>query len=106
MGNKQSQKENIVSENKGRGLFYVVIAVATFIIMAVGATFAYFTATTNSMNSAVKAGSTTLQLEYISYGSAWMTEELIPANDTVVEYSFEMQNDTTIKNADTLSNTL
>ena len=44
----------------GKGLFYGVIAVATFIIMAVGATFAYFTATTNSANTAVQTGSTVL----------------------------------------------
>lgn len=98
MNNNQvnNNQENIVSnENKGRGLFYGVIAVATFIIMAVGATFAYFTATTNSMNSAVQTGSTTLQLKYISYGSAWSRNDLIPADTTVVEYSVENQSDAT-----------
>lgn len=97
---------NIISENKGRGLFYGVIAVATFIIMAVGATFAYFTATTQSMNSAVQTGSTTLQLQYISYGKAWMKNDLIPADTAVVEYSFESQNDTTISDSTNRSNTL
>lgn len=93
--NNQGLKETISNENKGRGLFYGVIAVATFIIMGVGATFAYFTATTNSMNSAVQTGSTTLQLKYISYGSAWSKNDLIPADTTVVEYSVENQNDAT-----------
>ncbi len=97
MENKQSQNGNIMSDNRGRGLFYGVIAIATFIIMAVGATFAYFTATTSSMNAAVKTGSTTLQLQYISYGSAWMNEDLIPADTNIVEYSFENQSDITIK---------
>ena len=99
MDNKNMQGGNgqVVNENKGRGLFYAVIAVATFIIMAVGATFAFFTATTNSANSAVNTGSTTLKLKYISYGSGWMNKDLIPADTTVVEYSFENQNDTTIK---------
>ncbi len=100
MDNKNVHGENkgqIVSENKGRGLFYAVIAVATFIIMAVGATFAYFTATTNSADSSVKTGSTTLKLKYISYESGWMNKDLIPADSEVVEYSFENQNDTTIK---------
>ena len=106
MKNNKTRNEHIMSENKGRGLFYGVIAVATFIIMAVGATFAYFTATTNSMNSAVQTGSTTLQLQYISYGTAWMKDDLIPANDTIVEYSFENQNDTTVSKVDTLNNTL
>ena len=89
MDNNQNQKNNIFSENKGRGLFYGVIAIATFIVMAVGATFAYFTATTQSMNSAVQTGSTTLQLKYISYGTAWSKSDLIPANTAVVEYSVE-----------------
>ena len=99
MDNKdmQGEKGQAVSENKGRGLFYAVIAVATFIIMAVGATFAYFTATTNSANSSVKTGSTTLKLKYISYESGWMKNDLIPADTEVTEYSFENQNDTTIK---------
>lgn len=90
-----NQKNSIANENKGRGLFYGIIAVATFIVMAVGATFAYFTATTQSTNSAVKTGSTTLQLKYISYGSAWSRNDLIPADTTIVEYSVESQNDTT-----------
>ena len=104
MDNKNLQGENrqVVNENKGRGLFYAVIAVATFIIMAVGATFAYFTATTNSANSSVKTGSTTLKLKYISYESGWMNNDLIPADTEVTEYSFENQNDTTIK-SDSLS---
>lgn len=98
MNNEQNQKNNvnnIISDNKGRGLFYAVIAIATFIIMAVGATFAYFTATTASMNSAVQTGSTTLKLEYISYGTAWMKGDLIPADTYVVQYSVENQSDIT-----------
>lgn len=99
MDNKNIQGGNgqVVNENKGRGLFYAVIAVATFIIMAVGATFAYFTATTNSANSSVQTGSTTLKLKYIGYEAGWMNKDLIPANTEVTEYSFENQNDTTIK---------
>ena len=95
--NIQGGNGQVVNENKGRGLFYAVIAVATFIIMAVGATFAYFTATTNSANSSVKTGSTTLKLKYIGYEAGWMNQDLIPANTEVTEYSFENQNDTTIK---------
>ena len=102
----QGQNNNKNNEWKGRGLFYGVIAVATFIIMAVGATFAYFTATTSSTNSAVQTGSTTLQLKFISYGSGWMHNDLIPADTTVVEYSFENQNDTTVTDETDLSNTL
>jgi len=89
-------KSEIKNEVKGRGLFYGVIAVATFIVMAVGATFAYFTATTNSANTSVQTGSTTLQLKYISYEGAWMRDDLIPAATNIVAYSFENQDDTTL----------
>lgn len=81
--------------DNGRELFYGVIAVASFIVMAVGATFAYFTATANSSNSAIGTRSTTLELEYISYETAWLRDDLIPADTTIVEYSVEHQNDTT-----------
>ena len=57
--------------------------------MAVGATFAYFTASTSSSSNAVQTGSTSLQLKYISYNEGWMNNDLIPADTTVVEYSFE-----------------
>lgn len=96
MSNQDGNNINIKSEVKGRGLFYGVIAVATFIVMAVGATFAYFTATTSSTNSAVTAGSTTLQLKYISYETAWNNMDLIPADVNVVQWSFEKQDDTTL----------
>lgn len=99
MDNNQENKKNVIlTENRGRGLFYGVIAIATFIIMAVGATFAYFTATTESMNNTVQTGSTTLQLKYISYGEAWTKKDLIPADTMVVEYSIENQSDVTISN--------
>ena len=83
--------------DNGRELFYGVIAIASFIVMAVGATFAYFTATANSANSSIGTGSTTLELEYISYNQAWMKDDLIPANTAVVEYSVEYQDDSTMK---------
>ena len=96
--NQQTNKnsnQNIKNNAKGRELFYGVIAVASFIILAVGATFAYFTATASSSDSAIGAGSTTLELEYISYGSAWSHNDLIPADTNVSEYSIEYQDDTT-----------
>lgn len=94
---QDAKEKEVVNEKNGRGLFYAVIAIATFIIMAVGATFAYFTATTTSAGSSVRTGSTTLQLKYISYESGWMNDDLIPANTEVVEYSFESQSDITMQ---------
>ena len=101
--NDQQTRKN---EMKGRGLFYGIIAVATFIIMAVGATFAYFTATTSSSTSSVQTGSTTLQLKFISYGAGWMNKDLIPVKPVVAEYSFENQSDLTISNAENSANGL
>lgn len=94
--NKTKDKTSKLKKiDNGRELFYGVIAVASFIVMAVGATFAYFTATASSTNSAIGTGSTTLELEYISYENAWMRDDLIPADTTVAEYSVEHQDDTT-----------
>lgn len=96
MNSNQEEKRNyVLKENQGRGLFYAVIAIATFIIMSVGATFAYFTATTQSTNTSVSTGSTTLELQYISYETAWSKNDLIPAGTAIVQYSVENQNDTT-----------
>lgn len=97
-------RNEIKNEVKGRGLFYGVIAVATFIVMAVGATFAYFTATTNSTNTSVQTGSTTLKLQYISYEGAWMNDDLIPAAPEVVAWSFENQDDTTLSKEEGIVN--
>lgn len=94
-----NQEKNINNKkNNGRELFYGVIAVAIFIVMAVGATFAYFTATAKSANSSVSTKSTTLELEYISYGSAWSKKDLIPADTNISEYSVEYQTDITPNN--------
>ena len=86
------------NNNKGRDAFYAIIAVAVFIVMAIGATFAFFTATARSGDASVNTGSATISLEYISYGSAWSNNDLIPALTEVSEYSIEYQNDTTLGN--------
>lgn len=85
----------IKNPGNGRELFYIVITIAIFIVMAVGATFAFFTATTQSGDTDVGTRSATLSLEYISYGSAWSRDDLIPADREVSEYSVEFQDDTT-----------
>ena len=87
--NVSNKKEN------GRELFYIIIVIAVFIVMAVGATYAFFTAQASSGSADVGTRSATLSLEYISYGSAWSRDDLIPADRVVSEYSVEFQNDTT-----------
>ena len=90
---KQEAQVNEKKRDKGKGTFYGLIAFAIFIIMAVGATFAYFTASTTSGEGSVRTGSTTLALEYISYTTAWLSDKLIPVATNVVEYSVEKRPD-------------
>lgn len=52
------------NNGKGTGIFYGVIGVATLIITIIGATFAYFSATTNSDEGAVTAGGAKITLGY------------------------------------------
>ncbi len=89
--------EQSQSKKNNRGLFYGVIAISTFIIMAVGATFAYFAATANSGNNSIQTSSSSLSLTLFSYETAWKKDDLIPVDTNVLKYSFEKQDDTTIK---------
>lgn len=47
-----------------RNVFYAIMGVATLVITLIGATFAYFVATTNSTVNAITAGSTTVSLSF------------------------------------------
>ena len=89
--NQIEQDSNKKEKEKGKGTFYGIIAFAVFIIMAVGATFAYFTASTSSSSGSVRTGSASLQLEYISYTSAWLSDKLIPVDTNIAEYSVEQR---------------
>ena len=105
--NNNLNNEQKNNDKKGRGSFYGILAIAIFIVMAVGATYAFFTATARSGDSSVSTRSATVSLEYISYGSAWSNDDLIPAPVNAVEYSVEFQNDTTEPSGKTnLNNTL
>ena len=70
----KEERENLIQDNKiennkkeknekeGRGLFYFVIAIAVIIIAIVGATYAFFTASTRSENS-ITTSSASLDLK-------------------------------------------
>ena len=47
-----------------RSVFYAIMGVATLVITLIGATFAYFVATTNSAANAITTGSTTVSLTF------------------------------------------
>lgn len=52
-----------MENNNGRGIFYGVIGVATLIVAIIGATFAYFSAQTNTAPNAITASSAIIQLQ-------------------------------------------
>ena len=84
----QNDKNN---EKKGRGLFYFVIAFAVIIIAIVGATYAYFTASTrtNEENS-ITTGSTSLKLG-IETDDTGANYDLIPTTAQIAKYAYAMQ---------------
>ena len=75
-------------ENNGKGtsIFYGVIGVATLVITIIGATFAYFSATTNSDEGAITAGGATLSLGYKDNKDGAKTD-LIPIDVTLPEFN-------------------
>ena len=75
-------------ENNGKGtsIFYGVIGVATLVITIIGATFAYFSATTNSDPNAVTAAGATLTLGFSDDNKGKKTD-LIPIDVTLPEFN-------------------
>lgn len=97
----KEERENLIQDNKiennkkeknekeGRGLFYFVIAIAVIIIAIVGATYAFFTASTRSENSiTTSSASLDLKLETDSSGSNY---DLIPTDDVIAKYAYANQ---------------
>ena len=73
-------------ENKGRGIFYGVIGVATLIVAIIGATFAYFSATISSATDAIKTGSTEVKLKLTPDIRGYKTN-LVPVDETTTEFA-------------------
>lgn len=75
-------------ENNGKGtsIFYGVIGVATLVITIIGATFAYFSATTNSDEDAVAAAGATLKLAFSDDDKGYK-DNLIPIDVTLPEFN-------------------
>lgn len=74
------------NNGKGTSIFYGVIGVATLVITIIGATFAYFSATTNSEEGVVSAGGATLSLGYTDIKTGTKTD-LIPIDVTLPEFN-------------------
>lgn len=78
-----------MENNNGRGIFYGVMGVATLVVAIVGATFAYFAASTQGNNGAVAANSAKIDgtLE-ITQDGQYVAPDLIPADPATVLNSF------------------
>lgn len=74
-----------MENKKGNGIFLGVIGVATLIVAIIGATFAYFSASTNSADNAISVNSTQLSLGFSDETSELKTN-LIPASDTIAKF--------------------
>lgn len=74
-----------MENKKGNGIFLGVIGVATLIVAIIGATFAYFSASTNSADNAISVESTQLSLGF-SDDTTKLKTNLIPASDTIAKF--------------------
>lgn len=78
------------SDNKGRDIFYGVIAIATLIVAMVGATLAYFSVTASSGEGAINATAATVSIEYNDGQQvSAQADKLIPATLDVVKRVYE-----------------
>lgn len=78
-----------MENNNGRGIFYGVMGVATLVVAIIGATFAFFAASTNGTDGAVAANSVSLT------GTLGLTEvldardQLIPVKQEIMKQSYD-----------------
>lgn len=78
------------TDNKGRDIFYGVVAVATLIVAIVGATLAYFSVSASSNEGAVNATAATVSIEYNDGQQVTaQADQLIPATLDVVKTVYE-----------------
>ena len=80
-------------ENNRRGseIFLGVIGVATLVVAIIGATFAFFSASTNSEANAISVQSTTLGLDFVDTVNTNLKTHLIPAAENIATYAATMQ---------------
>lgn len=78
------------NDNRGRDIFYGVVAIATLIVAIVGATLAYFSVTASSNEGAVGAVGATVSIEYNDGQQVTaQAEKLIPSTFAVVKQVYE-----------------
>ena len=80
------------NDNKGRDIFYGVVAIATLIVAIVGATLAYFSVTASSNEGAVNATAAIVSIEYNDGQQVTaQADQLIPATFEVVQKVYEKE---------------
>lgn len=78
------------NDNKGRDIFYGIVAIATLIVAIIGATLAYFSITASSNEGAINATSATVSIEYNDGKQvSAQADKLIPATLEVVKKVYE-----------------
>lgn len=78
------------TDNKGRDIFYGVVAIATLIVAMVGATLAYFSVTASSNSGAVNATAAIVSIEYSDGQQVTaQADQLIPSTLDVVKKVYE-----------------
>lgn len=80
----------MMNSNKGRDIFYGIVAVATLIVAIIGATLAYFSVTASSNEGAVNATAALVSVNYVDGQQvSAQADELIPADYEVVKNVYE-----------------
>lgn len=74
-------------KNKGSNHYFVVILVVSFVIIIIGATFSYFTASARSDSEAVNTASYFVQVDY-NDGQSIGTTDLIPSSKEIALFSY------------------
>ena len=74
------------NNGKGIGVFYGVIGVATLVVAMVGATFAYFAASTNSATNAISTNSSTVSALGFTQNIDGIKSNLIPVDETLSRF--------------------
>lgn len=83
-----------MENNNGRGIFYGVIGVATLVVAIIGATFAFFAASTNGTAKAVATNSANVSGKLaITEGDKYVAPDLIPASTATMVASFGQTGD-------------
>ena len=81
---------NTNNNGNGRGIFIAVVGIATLIVTAIGATFAYFVASATGNTNKVAANSATFALGLTE--SYDIRTQLIPVTDAIMDTSYSTKN--------------